>query len=456
LDPHLDQLRMNGLIRLTDWVAGLGQGYALTPAGEEVLRSPRQLARLLAGKWTPRVEGRDNRRTSAAPSPWERGERIREALLYPVQPVLTFVLISICVGIFLVRYLSKDYYRQIEEFAVLNPFDLLRHQWWRLLTTTFLHGGELHLACNMYALFALGQGAERIWGRWRFFLIYMIAGFGGSCLAMTLQPVACVGASGAICGIFAGEAAWFYFNRHYFDRRLFFSWQRNFLINLVLLVFISFFPGVSWSAHLGGAITGFLVALCLSYAQVQIGWRRWLALLAVVLVPVLSFGMMQRAMQTTNEWVTFQRRVEKEETRIRNVQEIREFEKKYLPAIESSSQTAKKVFEADKVDEILEKNPKRRRDETGKATADLKASIDSLNKTADDLRNAGRYTDPIVEEAKTAGLKHLETQGAYLQLVLECLQKGENWTEKDEAKLQQQKEDMEKADQKWQGLLTTR
>src|SRR5713101_7198771 len=51
LDPYLDQLRMGGLIHLTDWVQGRGQGYALTPAGEQVVQNPRLMARLLAGKF---------------------------------------------------------------------------------------------------------------------------------------------------------------------------------------------------------------------------------------------------------------------------------------------------------------------------------------------------------------------------------------------------------------------
>src|SRR5207245_10465761 len=50
LDPHLDQLRMAGLIHLTDWVQGQGQGYALTPAGKQILQSPRELARLRSGE----------------------------------------------------------------------------------------------------------------------------------------------------------------------------------------------------------------------------------------------------------------------------------------------------------------------------------------------------------------------------------------------------------------------
>jgi len=50
LDPDLDRLRMAGLIHLTDWVQGQGQGYALTPDGEHVLQTPRELARLRAGQ----------------------------------------------------------------------------------------------------------------------------------------------------------------------------------------------------------------------------------------------------------------------------------------------------------------------------------------------------------------------------------------------------------------------
>src|SRR5947208_1219339 len=46
LDPHLDTLRLGGLIRLTDWVQGRGQGYALTPEGEAVVQSPRLLEML--------------------------------------------------------------------------------------------------------------------------------------------------------------------------------------------------------------------------------------------------------------------------------------------------------------------------------------------------------------------------------------------------------------------------
>jgi len=94
--------------------------------------------------------------------------------------------------------------------------------------------------------------------------------------------------------IFAGEAAWVFYKRGHLDRRVFSAWNRNFLINVVLIAFISFFPGVSWGAHLGGAIAGLLIALWLNYFQFQPGWRRWLQWVGVLVIPLLSVGLLVR------------------------------------------------------------------------------------------------------------------------------------------------------------------
>src|SRR4051794_31982725 len=49
LDPHLDRLRLGGFIGLTEWVEGRGQGYVLTPAGQELVDKPRFMARVREG-----------------------------------------------------------------------------------------------------------------------------------------------------------------------------------------------------------------------------------------------------------------------------------------------------------------------------------------------------------------------------------------------------------------------
>src|SRR6266852_1620488 len=390
LDPYLDQLRLGGLTHLTDWVAGRGQGYALTLAGEELLKNPRQLARLLAGKWSP-VAARENRPTKTSSSPWERGESVRQSLLYPVQPILTFLLIAINVAIFVIRYASAPLYEQIEDFAVAIPAGLLQGQWWRLLTTAFLHQNELHLGFNMYALYALGQNAERIWGHGRYLAIYVVGALGCTCLALAIQPVPCIGASGAICAIFAAEAAWVYYHRQHLDPRLFFAWQRNFMINLVLLVFISFLPRVSWQGHLGGAIAVLLIALWLNYFQFQPGWLRWLQWAAVILVPLVSFGLLLRAMDRGSRWREIR-------DGVKAVKQIRDFNDYYLPQVHSSLREARQKQE--QVNELIDKNPTRRDAEQVKqGIAELSAAIDSLDELAGEMRRAGPFVNPLADEA---------------------------------------------------------
>jgi hypothetical protein len=119
LDPDLDQLRMGGLIRLTEWVQGIGQGYALTPGGKEVLENPRRLNRLRAGELSlrasqgpPPPDLRGNRGTA-----WDRGEAVRDALLGSYTWVVTYSLIALNVLVFLagdwlasVRQANRDDY----------------------------------------------------------------------------------------------------------------------------------------------------------------------------------------------------------------------------------------------------------------------------------------------------------------------------------------------------------
>src|SRR4051794_22380151 len=95
IDKALDELRLGGLIQLTPWEAGRGQGYTLTPEGEQVLQSPRALSRLQ----THGVEAKRQEAPAANDSdgkmmtPWERGETTRRILFHGIAPVVTLTLI---------------------------------------------------------------------------------------------------------------------------------------------------------------------------------------------------------------------------------------------------------------------------------------------------------------------------------------------------------------------------
>ncbi len=134
-------------------------------------------------------------------------------------------------------------------------------EYWRLFTAMFLHYGLLHLAVNMWALWILGRYLESTLGPVRFLALYLISGLGGSVAVYWLSApnAATAGASGAIFGLFA---ALFVINRKL-------SRDNSGIIGLLIInLAITFMPGlnISWSGHLGGLVTGGLVALGMAYA----------------------------------------------------------------------------------------------------------------------------------------------------------------------------------------------
>jgi membrane associated rhomboid family serine protease len=444
LDPYLDQLRMAGLVHLTDWVPGHGQGYALTPAGEDVLKDPRQLARLLAGKWSLRVVRDDRPQARAAPSPWERGEAVREALLYPFRPVVTYLLIAINIGAFILQCQS----RQFRDLLVADPTGLLNGQWWRLLTTAFLHAGSLglpwHLAMNMFALYSLGQVTERIWGHGRYLAIYVVAAVGSTCLALITDPIGCIGASGAVCGIFGAWAAWLFYNRQHIPRPLFLAWQRTFMINVVLLVIISFVPGVSWAGHLGGAIAGLALALWFSYFQTRFAWMPWLQWAGVILIPLVGIALLVRTMHTSAAWGEVREDSERDEINA------------YLPGLHSVDEKARTTY-MQVVKPLLELAATRRKSEdVHQAILQLDETLQDLRSKADALERRKPLTTPFVEKARQVRLQVTSAYITLLELSKQCLVKGKDCSEKDEERLNQQEEEVTSTNREWQELLRSR
>jgi membrane associated rhomboid family serine protease len=123
-------------------------------------------------------------------------------------------------------------------------------EWWRLFTAAFLHYGPLHLALNMYSLYLTGSLLEHVIGRWRFVLLYVVAGLAGSAGALIASPNAItVGASGAIFGVFG---ALFVLER---ARHIASGGQIAALI-VLNLVFSFLLPGISIGGHIGGLIAG--------------------------------------------------------------------------------------------------------------------------------------------------------------------------------------------------------
>ena len=143
-----------------------------------------------------------------------------------------------------------------ERFTV--PAGVADGEYYRLLTSMFLQYGPLHLLMNMWALWILGRTLEGVLGPVRFLALYVVSGLGGSVAAYLFTPAASTaGASGAIFGLFA--ALFVVMRRLGRD-------TSSVLPILVINIAISFAPGISLAGHLGGLITGAIVAGALAYA----------------------------------------------------------------------------------------------------------------------------------------------------------------------------------------------
>jgi membrane associated rhomboid family serine protease len=151
-----------------------------------------------------------------------------------------------------------------EKYALFGPF-VADGEWYRLITSGFLHGSLLHLAFNMYFLYFLGNLLEPSIGKVRFGLIYFVSLLGGSFGALLISPNAfTVGASGAVFGMLgAGILA--------MRARGIDPMQSGLGITLALNLGITFLiPNISIGGHLGGLFAGGVVG----YLMFELAERR--------------------------------------------------------------------------------------------------------------------------------------------------------------------------------------
>lgn len=183
--------------------------------------------------------------------------RVRYAKAHPT---ITYAIIGINVMVLILQFI----FPQVTVFGIYNPLYVeYTGQWYRMLTSGFLHSPDniSHLLLNMFTLYLFGQALEPLMGKRKFLATYLLSIIGGSVavhlLASVLggMEVSTLGASGGVFGLFG---AFFALSRA----------RQQSTSSIVILVAINFafgffMPGISWEAHLGGLVTGALVAAVL-------------------------------------------------------------------------------------------------------------------------------------------------------------------------------------------------
>ena len=203
----------------------------------------------------------------AAAAPKQRAKVTARRLSAPVG-LVTRILIGINVGVYLLELATGAGINAnsgwIYEHGVLiataidssgHAIGVAQGDWWRLITAPFLHYGPVHLGLNMLVLWFIGPALEEYFGRWRYLLLYLVAGLAGSAGALILSPNALtVGASGAIWGLM-GAAVLLEARKIYV-----FGGQAMGLV-VFNLIFTLLIPGISIGGHIAGGIGGAAAAL---------------------------------------------------------------------------------------------------------------------------------------------------------------------------------------------------
>lgn len=175
---------------------------------------------------------------------------------------MTKVLIGLCLAAYLVQQVVGDSFTdrfQLIGRAIMPTLGtdhlegVAEGQWYRLLTSMFLHLGYLHVLSNMLSLWWVGGPLEAALGRVRYLAVYLLSGLAGGALTYVLAAPnqGSVGASGAIFGVFGAFAV--LVRRQRYD-------MRPVIALLVINLIITFgWSGIAWQAHVGGLVAGVLI-----------------------------------------------------------------------------------------------------------------------------------------------------------------------------------------------------
>ena len=183
-----------------------------------------------------------------------RAKTALPVLTHNVHATISLIFINAIVWAYL--NLSGSEASFFQRFANDSQMVINNREYYRLITSVFLHGGITHLGYNCLSLYIFGSRAEKYLGRISYLLIYFISGLFGSIASVYFTGGISVGASGAIFGIIGALIAFCGSNRREIDGLNYFT----ILLWAVVGIAMGFIDiGVDNAAHLGGIATGLII-----------------------------------------------------------------------------------------------------------------------------------------------------------------------------------------------------
>lgn len=183
-----------------------------------------------------------------------------EKIFKKKQPIITYTLILINILIYLLSIIFGNYNEILNKFCLYGPNIREFNEYYRIITSGFLHGNILHLLFNCYALYIIGSQIESLMGKTKFAIIYFFSLIMGSLASITFNNYPSIGASGAIFGLMGSLLYFGYYYRIYLGNAL-----KSQIIPLILinLLYGAFDSNIDNFAHIGGLIGGFIITMAL-------------------------------------------------------------------------------------------------------------------------------------------------------------------------------------------------
>lgn len=184
-------------------------------------------------------------------------------------PAVTMLLAGINIVVWIVLELSgntSDGGYMLRKGASYLPYIVEDGEWWRIITSMFLHFGSEHLVNNMLMLGLMGMRLEHAMGSVCFAVLYLFSGVCGALLSLyvsmrTGDAAVSAGASGAIFGVAGGLLAWALFHRGKVEGLS----ARGLCFMAFLSLYYGFTAGgVDNAGHIGGLLGGFLLGCAIA------------------------------------------------------------------------------------------------------------------------------------------------------------------------------------------------
>lgn len=209
-------------------------------------------------------------------------ERIKPKDIFITSSILLLLLAVFIAEVFLGG--SENTQTLVRMGAMNNYAVVAGHQWWRLFTAQFLHIGIMHLVSNAVIIYYMGMYMEPMLGHWRFLLVYLLSGIGGNLLSLAWGSDRAIsaGASTALFGLFGAMTAIGLRNLN--NPLISYLGRQAFALALINLALDVFMPNIDIQGHLGGLITGFLLAILLGDRTMRPYNKKWRVLAGALLL----------------------------------------------------------------------------------------------------------------------------------------------------------------------------